>query len=159
MQTRRAVPADLVVALGLLEAVGLPGAGVREAFDHFRVGEQNGRVVAVAGLEVCGRDGILRSVAVHPDHRNRDWGARLTREVIDAARHAGVRRLYLLTTTAAAWFPRFGFRTTERDAAPPEVLDSIEFREVCPDSAIAMVLDLHLAPTPDSTAPSVETHS
>jgi amino-acid N-acetyltransferase len=136
--------------LRLLTDTGLPAAGVREAFDGFRVGEEDGRLVAVAGLEVHGPYGVLRSVAVDPAFRGREWGARLTREVVAAAGKAGLRRLYLLTTTAEDWFLRFGFRTTERSAAPAAVLDSVEFRDACPASAIAMVLDLE--PTSETPA-------
>ena len=49
-----------------------------------------------------------------------------------------MRDVYLLTTTAPDWFPRFGFTVTRREELP-EVLDaSEELRGACPGSAVAM---------------------
>jgi amino-acid N-acetyltransferase len=44
----------------------------------------------------------------------------------------------LLTTTAAEWFPRFGFVRTTREAVPMAVTASVEFQGVCPASAVVM---------------------
>ena len=121
---------------------GLPRDGVVEALSRFVVMDDADGVVGVAGLEVHGADGVLRSVAVSPTRRGLGMGRSLTETVIRAARAAGLRRLYLLTTTAEEWFPRFGFRPIPRAEASAEVRRSVEFTEVCPDSAQAMVLDL-----------------
>lgn len=133
---------DLDAVLALLEASDLPTAGVDEAFGHFVVAEAGDVVVAVAGMEVHGADGILRSVAVDPAFQGRGLGRSLTHAVIDAARRAGLRRLYLLTTTAETYFPRLGFRPIDRDGAPEGIRRSVEFRDACPASAVAMALDL-----------------
>lgn len=143
---RRARLDDLEPVFTLLESDALPTAGVVEAFEHFRVVEIRDRVVAVAGLEIHGPDGILRSVAVHPSVRGCGWGGRLTRAMVDTARDARLKRLYLLTTSAAGYFPRFGFRRTERGEAPDAIRSSVEFAEACPASAVAMVLDLDADP-------------
>lgn len=142
IELRRAEDPDLDAVLGLLEDAALPTAGVSEFFDRFVVAEGAGRIVGVAGLEVHGRDGVLRSVVVRPDLRGRGLGARLTRWVLDSAREIGLRRLYLLTTTAEDYFPRYGFRRIDRSEAPPEVRESVEFREACPASAAAMMREL-----------------
>jgi len=55
------------------------------------------------------------------------------------ARQRGVRRIYLLTETADRFFPRFGFRRIVRDQVEPAVRQSVEFRSVCPESAVVMV--------------------
>ena len=98
--------------------------------------------VGVAGLEVHGGDGVLRSVAVEPASRGSGVGARLTGAILAAARRASLRRLYLLTISAEDYFPRYGFRRVPRDEASAAVRRSVEFREACPASAVAMVLDL-----------------
>jgi amino-acid N-acetyltransferase len=49
-----------------------------------------------------------------------------------------VREIYLLTTTAEHFFPRFGFARIPRADVAPTVRASEEFRGACPDSAIAM---------------------
>jgi N-acetylglutamate synthase-like GNAT family acetyltransferase len=139
---REAVAADLDAVESLLTESELPTAGVREAFDSFVVVEVAGRIEGVAGLEIHGRDGVLRSVAVAPSLRGTGVGAQLTERVLDLARSRQLRRVYLLTTTAEGYFPRHGFRRIAREDASADVQQSVEFREACPASAVAMVLDL-----------------
>lgn len=139
---RPARPADLKAIGELLEAADLPTVGVVDHLPGFVVAEAAGRLVGLAGLEVHGDDGLLRSVVVDSAVRGHGLGAKLTERVLDAARAAEVRRVYLLTTTAEDYFPRHGFRRIGRDDASPDVKRSVEFREACPESAVAMVLDL-----------------
>lgn len=139
---RSAEAADREAIVRLLEDADLPAAGVDDFLPRFVVAEAGGRIVGVAGLEVHGRDGVLRSVVVSPALRGKGLGHRLTTRILDSARAAGLRRLYLLTTTAEDYFPRHGFRRIDREEASPEVRESVEFREACPASAVAMVLEL-----------------
>lgn len=139
---RPARPADLEAVGELLESADLPTVGVADHLSGFVVAEAEGRLVGLAGLEVHGDDGLLRSVVVDPAVRGHGLGAKLTERVLDAARAAEIRRVYLLTTTAEEYFPRHGFRRIRRDDASPDVKRSVEFREACPESAVAMVLDL-----------------
>ncbi len=139
---RPASASDLPAVEALLAAAELPVVGVADFIDRFVVVESDGTLVGVAGLEVHREDGILRSVAVAPSYRGHGLGRRLTEQVLDAARAAGLPRLYLLTTTAAAYFARHGFRRIERADASAVVQRSVEFREACPASAVAMVLEL-----------------
>jgi amino-acid N-acetyltransferase len=53
-----------------------------------------------------------------------------------------IKRLVLLTQTAADFFARQGFRTIERSSAPEDIQASEEFRSLCPSSAICMAKDL-----------------
>lgn len=139
---RKARVSDLPAVLGLLEDAGLPTVGVAESLSTFVVACGEGAIMGVAGLEIHGSDGVLRSVAVDPSWRGRGLGMRLTERVVESARSAGLRRLYLLTTTAEGYFPRHGFLRIERGSASPAVQQSVEFREACPASAVAMVLEL-----------------
>ena len=139
---RLADASDKAAVERLLGSADLPVAGVSEAFDHFFVAEAAGAVVGVAGLEVHGEDGVLRSVAVAATERGRGLGALLTEHVLEHARLLHLHRLYLLTTTAEAYFPRHGFRQIAREDVSAEVQRSVEFREACPASAVAMVLEL-----------------
>lgn len=139
---RTASASDLDAVEELLGAAELPTAGVADALSRFMVAEEGGELVGVAGLEVHASDGVLRSVAVTPAFQGAGLGARLTERVLEEARRAGLRRLYLLTTTAAEYFPRYGFRRIAREDAAPAIRRSVEFREACPASAVAMVLEL-----------------
>jgi arsenite methyltransferase len=142
LEIRSAASADAAAVEMVLTASGLPTAGVREWLPRFIVAVRDGRLEGVAGLEVHGEDGLLRSLAVAASSRGQGLGSRLTARVVEAARAAGLRRLYLLTTTAEAYFPRHGFRRIERGEVSAEVQGSVEFREACPESASAMVLEL-----------------
>jgi amino-acid N-acetyltransferase len=139
---RGATEGDLGGMEGLLEGARLPTVGVGEALGAFVVAEADGVVVGVAGLEVHGRDGLLRSVVVAPSLQQAGLGRRLTERVLAEARRSGLRRVYLLTETAADYFTRYGFRPIAREDASTEVQGSVEFREACPASAVAMVLEL-----------------
>lgn len=139
---RDARPPDAEPVIRLLEKAGLPTVEVERWLPHYVVAEASGEVVGVAGLEVHGSDGVLRSVVVAEPRRGSGLGDRLVTAAVDHARDARIQRLYLLTTTAADYFPRHGFRTLSRDEAPAAIRASVEFREACPASAVAMVLDV-----------------
>jgi amino-acid N-acetyltransferase len=139
---RPAQPEDLADVLALLEQAGLPVAGVEESFERFVVAEHDGRIVGVAGLEVHGSDGLLRSVAVADDWRGRGLGGALTEEILLRCSRDGLTAVYLLTETAASFFPRYGFVRIERESASDAVKQSAEFRELCPSSSVAMKREL-----------------
>ena len=140
---RRAQSGDLASVLSLLEGEGLPTEGVEEWLSHFVVAhDRDGITLGVGGLEHYGDDGILRSLAVRSSHRARGMGAALTRAVMAAAASRGVKRLFLLTTTAEHYFPRHGFRVIDRQHVVGPVTRSVEFRGACPETALVMVRDL-----------------
>ncbi len=130
--------ADLPAVLALLEASGLPQEGLADHFATALVARRDGSVVGSAALEVYGSTALLRSVAVAASLRGRGLGQRLARAALDLARQRGVSEVYLLTETASAYFPRFGFAPIERAQVPEAVRQSVEFTSACPDSAVAM---------------------
>ena len=142
MTLRAATAGDHAAVLGLLEAAGLPLAGVPAAMADFLVVEREGRIVGAVGIERYGDSALLRSAVVEPGLRGTGVGASLVDGVLAQARRQGARDVYLLTTTAERWFPRFGFVRIDRDAVPAGVRTSVEFREACPASAAAMRKDL-----------------
>lgn len=134
---------DLESVLRLIGDAALPGDGIREGWgDAYVVATDGNGVVGVAGVEVHGRAGLLRSVAVAPEARGTGLGQALTRDRVRWARSAGLDALWLLTTTAENFFPRLGFARVERADAPAELRESGEFRGVCPASAVVMRLSL-----------------
>ncbi|HEX2189316.1 MAG TPA: arsenic resistance N-acetyltransferase ArsN2 [Longimicrobiaceae bacterium] len=140
---RDARPVDLPRTLALLEAAGLPREGVAERFGAgYCVAETDGRLVGVAGVEEHGTDALLRSVAVAPRARGSGVGAALVRDRLARAAERGAASVFLLTTTAAGFFPRLGFRRVERAEVPAEVRASEEFAALCPAGAVVMRIDL-----------------
>ena len=135
---RAANPGDLESVQALLRASDLPVEGVPVTLDAFLVAEQDDAVVGVIGLECYGADALLRSAVVHPGLRGTGLGARLVDAVIALAGRRGIDVLWLLTTTAERWFPRFGFEVVARTDVPVPVQASLEFRGACPSSATVM---------------------
>ncbi len=139
LRAEPARPHDLAGALDLLRRCDLAEQDVAERWGHyFVVREDDGRVVAVAGLEVHGASGLLRGVAVDPDYRGQGLAAALVEAAMDRARLLELSEVYLLTTTARDYFARRGFSERRREAAPPSIRASWEFRSGCPATAALM---------------------
>jgi amino-acid N-acetyltransferase len=143
---RDATAEDLAAVTALLRASKLAPNAVDAQFGpQFSVAIDSGdqRVIGVAGIEVYGDAentlGLLRSAAVDPAWRNHGIGRALTEDRLAwAARHK-LAAVYLLTETAADYWPRFGFARMERALAPEPLMASHEWRQGCPASAVAMV--------------------
>ena len=135
---RSATDADYPAVIALLEAAGLPTAGVPRTLSDFLVADTGDGLAGAIGLERYESAALLRSAVVRAGDQGTGIGAALVRAVLDRARDGGLREIYLLTTTAERWFPRFGFTPIEREQVPDAVRASVEFREACPASAAAM---------------------
>lgn len=135
---RVATPGDFAGVVRLLEASDLPTAGLDRCLPDFLVAEESGRVVGAIGLEVYGDCALLRSAVVDAGRRGTGVGVDLVESLLRRAATRGVREVYLLTTTAEHFFPRFGFTRIPRSDVAPAVRASEEFRGACPDTAIAM---------------------
>lgn len=140
VQIRNVGPEDLAGVERLLQHVGLPTAGLPDHQEDFVVADDGGRLVATAGLELYGTAALLRSVAVDDDYRKRGIAGDLVQRLLDRAAARGVSEVYLLTTTAAGYFRRFGFEPIGRDAVRPEVTVSAEFGDACCATAQTMRL-------------------
>jgi N-acetylglutamate synthase-like GNAT family acetyltransferase len=139
LRAEPARPHDLRGALELLGRSELTQQDVSEGWGHyFVVREDDGRVIGVAGLELHAEDGLLRSVAVDEDYRGQGLAAALIEAVLERAQRVGLRSVYLLTTTGRDYFARRGFKDCARDAAPPLIRESWEFKSGCPSTAAFM---------------------
>jgi len=138
LKIRKARKSDLPAVERLLSASKLPLDGVREHFGEFIVAEDDNGIEGVVGIEKYETVGLLRSAAVAPEHRGNGIGRQLVQQLLVRAEESGVDELYLLTTTAQEYFPRFGFAPTTRAAVPESLQSSAEFQGACPDTAIVM---------------------
>ena len=134
---------DLVAVQQLVVAAGLPADGIDDQFgDGYAIAESGGGAIGVEGIEVHGTDGLLRSAAVDPAWRGAGVGDALTRDRLQWAATRGLREVWLLTTSAADYFPRFGFERVDRASAPVLIRQSRQFSETCCATAVAMRLTL-----------------
>src|SRR3954453_5645110 len=138
VELRTASSADLQEVFGLLDRAGLPTAGVADNFSQFLVAEARGTLVGVVGLELYGQSALLRSAAVEGSWRGSGVGRVLVERALDLARERGIEDVYLLTTTAEHYFPKFGFVCVRRDEVAQGVQTSVEFQTACPASATVM---------------------
>lgn len=138
VQFRGARSDDLADVVTLLRGAGLPAAGVAESFSDFFVAERDGTLIGAAGLEVYGPSALLRSVVVTDEWRGSGVGRSLIDLALGEAKSRGLEDVFLLTTTAEHYFPRFGFCCVSRDAVSEGVKASLEFQGACPASAVVM---------------------
>jgi amino-acid N-acetyltransferase len=133
-----ATPNDLPQIHALLERVRLPLAGVDEHLPTMLVAREAEQIVGTAALEMYADGALLRSVAVEPRQQGKRLGHQLTDAALQLAATQGAHAVFLLTSTAERFFPKFGFEPITRDQVPGSVLQSIEFQSACPASAIVM---------------------
>jgi len=113
-----------------------------EMLEHFVIAHAGRHLVGSAGLEAYGEAGLLRSVAVDEPHQGTGLGKRLVEALEEHAKEAGVRQLYLLTTTAETFFAGLGYKSVARGEAPAAIAATAQFRELCPSSSALMVKSL-----------------
>lgn len=93
----------------------------------------------VVGLEIYESCVLLRSLAVAPGCRNAGLGGSLLAHAEHEALGRGAAEIYLLTTTAGAFFSRRGYTIIDRGCAPVEIAATRQFSELCPSSSSFMV--------------------
>jgi amino-acid N-acetyltransferase len=138
MTIERARASDLPDVLNLLERQHLPLDGVAEHVASMVVARDHEKIVGVAAAELYADGALLRSVAVDPLVQGNGIGHQLTDAILRIAREHDLDTVFLLTTTAEKFFPRFGFEQIPRDDVPATVQASVEFQSACPSSAVVM---------------------
>jgi amino-acid N-acetyltransferase len=133
---------DLDAVRTLLAGNGLPEEDIAGHLEHFLLAWDGAVLVGTVGVELLGNSGLLRSLCVRREYRNRGLATALSERAEAYARNAGLHRLYLLTTTAKTFFERAGYSVCSRDRLPPEIQGTAEFRSLCPATATCMARDL-----------------
>lgn len=138
---------DLPAIHWLLKNRGLPIDDVSTAhLSHFLVLHDAASIAGCIGLEPYGAYGLLRSLAVNDALRGNHWGKRLVLALEARARSEGIATLYLLTTTAAPFFEKQGYRRIDRAAAPQALQSAAQFASMCPSSAACLSKSLSSKP-------------
>ena len=139
MQPRPATKGDLLRIKKFLQENGLPAVGVDGCVENFVIAEnESGSWIGIAGVELYGESGLLRSVAVDKQSRGRGHGRILVNTILGNARDKGIRTIYLLTEDADNYFEHLGFQIVDRKDVDDVVKTSLEFTEACPKSALVM---------------------
>ena len=131
------------VAMLLQEAKLAPLDSSSQFGPQYAVAFDSGSSLAgVAGVEVYGHVGLLRSVAVVNTLRRQGLGKALAANRIAWAASQGLKELYLLTNDAVDYWRSHGFTVIDRSQAPDAVKNTSEWTSSCPASATAMTLRL-----------------
>jgi amino-acid N-acetyltransferase len=131
---------DVDAIKSLLTSNALPVAGVDDHLKTFVVARDGDQIVACGGAEAYPAAALIRSIAVRADYRSHGLGGRIVRQLVDHLSARGMREFYLLTTTAAAYFEKRGFKVVDRGEVHPQLLASREFQDACPTTATCMRL-------------------
>jgi amino-acid N-acetyltransferase len=125
--------------VALLAGEGLPVADLTDQhLEHFFFAGSADSPLGLVGLEIYESDALLRSLVVGANARSAGLGSRLVRHAEHYAASCQVRAIYLLTTTAEAFFERLGYRRIDRSEAPPSIQATREFASLCPASSAFM---------------------
>jgi len=140
---RRSQGADHAAVLALLQGAGLPTDDLTSAPDpHLWVIEADESLFGVIGMERFGRHGLLRSLAIAPNYRQRRLGHQLVARLERDPEAIGVEQLVLVTETAETFFRAIGYEVIDRRYVPEEIKQSAEFQSLCPASAVCMTKSL-----------------
>jgi amino-acid N-acetyltransferase len=125
----------------LLDTCGLPHADLDTRAVRLFGLYFDDELAAMVGIEASretGKAGLLRSLAVAPPHRGTGLGAVMTAHAEHRADELGLDALYLLTTGAAGFFRRLGYRIADRMEAPEAIRATAQFAGMCPASAVML---------------------
>lgn len=125
--------------MALVEECGLSSAGIAGHPKRFVVALDGPELVACSGAELTKDAALIRSVAVRSRFRGTGLGRRMVREIIDRITFRGIRKIYLLTETAAPFFEKRGFHEIDRSEIPRPFLNSSELQG-CSESSTCMRL-------------------
>jgi amino-acid N-acetyltransferase len=140
---RPAQPGDFDAIKGLLADAALPTADLHDdLLKNFLVADDGSALVGCVGVERCGGDGLLRSLAVEDSRRGTGQGRHLVAAAEAQAARQGLGTLYLLTNGTADFFEARGYSNVERADAPPAVMATSQFSQLCPSSAHLMAKPL-----------------
>lgn len=134
--------AELQPLCVFLSEAGLPTEDLLLPHRTFFRFDELGELLGFGGIEGSGTDRLLRSLVVTQGRRGLGLGRQMLEMLEHIASTDGVVRLHLLTNTAPGFFSANGYRVESRSDAPQAISNSVEFKSLCPASAVYMVKDL-----------------
>ncbi len=119
---------DIVEALGIMEGFVRKGILVRRSEEDlqrlkgdFVVYETDGTIRGCGALHRYGPDQAeIAGIAVDENYARMGIGKKIVERLIEDARRAGLRQVFLLTTKTSDWFQSLGFLQGSAEDLPPE---------------------------------------
>ncbi|MDI9246427.1 arsenic resistance N-acetyltransferase ArsN2 [Marinobacter sp. CHS3-4] len=123
----------------LLNRSALPTSDINQPGSIYFYGcHQRGKLIGCVGIQICETVAMLRSLATQEEVRKFGLGQALVKHAELNASLMGIEALYLLTTTAAEFFERLGYRHLCRQQAPAVIRETTQFSELCPSTSSFM---------------------
>ena len=126
----------------LLDEYGLPTEGLNEPRVRLYIFRMDDSLAGIGGYELFDENALLTSIAVADEFRGQGAGRAITERVLNIALDAGVKRMYLMTTTAPEFFRARGFEAIPPGLVEKTVLESQKFKTLNPDTAVCMLKNL-----------------
>lgn len=128
-----------------LQDADLPVDDLREpGRQFFAYATLAGERVGYGGFEHFGQQVLVRSLVALPHARHRGIGGGMLALLLRRAFDKGARDAWLLTTTAAPFFERAGFKCVERMTAPTAILSTRQAESLCPSTATLLTRSITL---------------
>lgn len=124
-------------AIELLKKNNLPTDDIDPGTQLFVV-EEGDKVVATVAVEYDFNNALLRSVSVSEEKRKTGIGAKLVNFIEDYVQKQGVQNIFLLTTTAADFFSKRGYKIIDRSNVPEFIRNTKEYSVICASSSTLM---------------------
>ncbi len=138
MEIHFAKPEDFGEIRDLLKSANLPFKDIENGIGHFLLARNDQQLIGCVGLQICGHNALLRSLAITEKERNHGLGNALLQEILEYASRLSLRNVFLLTTTAEHFFKKHGFVIANRIEAPNAIRSTSEFSSLCPSTAVFM---------------------
>lgn len=135
---QKADQSDLDFIKSVLKSNELPYEDLETSNVELFLTYENSDFVGVIGLEKFDDAGLLRSMAIAENFRNKGYGKKVCQKLTDYSENIGIKELYLLTCTAEDFFAKIGFEVISREDIPDSIKTTKEFSSLCPCSAICM---------------------
>jgi amino-acid N-acetyltransferase len=138
MTIKEISPEDIVKVIDLLAEAELDYSDLKQPGIRLFQIVESGLIAAVGALEVRDGQALLRSVTVKKEFRGQGIGKMLVAQIEEVAIQSGIKSLYLLTTTASAFFQSLGYRQINRNDFAEPLKQTAQFAGLCPESAVCM---------------------
>lgn len=138
IKINKAEPEAYAIVVALLRAAGLPTEDIRRDLENFWIADAGGNAIGVIGMDLYAPFGLLRSMTVIPEYRNKGIASRLVDQVEQLAKKQNLSELYLITNTAESYFSKKGFQLITKAELPDSVASSEEMNGLCPASSVIM---------------------